>query len=190
VNYCKLFRLLIKRDLPACIIRVLINMYTGHLIRISWAGVMSDYFNALNGVKQGGVISPILFCIYIDDLLVSLSQLGVGCYIAGNFVGAIVYADDIVLISPTPLGMRKLLFSCDSYANEFDIIFNASKSKFLVCIPGKLRSMFNNLNLNGCLFILVVDLLKMSPHFFTLSTLLIVIVVIQMMFFQDTGYAY
>jgi len=85
-------------------------------------------------------------------LLVSLSQLGVGCYIAGNFVGAIVYADDIVLISPTPLGMRKLLISCDSYANEFDIIFNASKSKFLVRIPGKLRSMFNNLNLYGCLF--------------------------------------
>jgi len=48
--------------------------------------------------KQGGVISPILFCIYIDDLLVGLSQLGGGCYIAGNFVGAIVYADDIVLI--------------------------------------------------------------------------------------------
>jgi len=74
VNYRKLFRLLIKRDLPACIIRVLINMYTDHLIRISWAGVMSDYLNALNCVKQGGVISPILFCVYIDDLLVSLSQ--------------------------------------------------------------------------------------------------------------------
>jgi len=38
VNYCKL-RLLIKRDLPACIIRVLITMYTGHFIRISWDGV-------------------------------------------------------------------------------------------------------------------------------------------------------
>jgi len=49
-------------------------MYTGQLIRISWAGVISDYFNALNGVKQGGVISPIFFCLYIDDLLVSLSQ--------------------------------------------------------------------------------------------------------------------
>jgi len=89
-----------------------------------------------------------LFSIYIDELLVSLSQLGVGCYIAGNFVGAIIYADDIVLISPTPLGMRKLLFSCKSYANEFDFIFNAIESKFLVCIPGKLRSMFNNFNLN------------------------------------------
>jgi len=69
VNYCTLFRLLILRDLPACIIRVLIKMYTGNLIRISYAGVMSDYFNALNGVKQG----PILFCIYIDELLVNLS---------------------------------------------------------------------------------------------------------------------
>jgi len=48
--------------------------------------------------------------------------------------------------------MRQLLFSFDSYAKEFDIIFNASKSKFLVCIPGKLRSMFNNLNLNEYLF--------------------------------------
>jgi len=187
VNYCELFRLLIKRDLPACIIRVLINMYTGHLIRISWAGVrpMSDYFNALNGVKQGGLISPILFCIYIDDLLVSLSQLEVGCYIAGNFVGAIFHADDIVLISPTPLGMRKLLFSCDSYANEFDIIFNASKSEFLVCIPGKLRSMFNNLNSNGCLLLLVVDLLKRSPHILTLGTLIIVIAMIKMMFCKE-----
>jgi len=71
-----------------------------------------------------------LFCIYFDDLLVSLSQLGVGCYNAGNFVGAIACADDIVLISPTPLSMRNLLFTCDSYANEFDILFNASMSKF------------------------------------------------------------
>jgi len=69
VNYCKLFRL------SACIIRVLINMCTGHLIRISWAGVISDYFYALNDVKQGGVITPILFCIYVYDLLVSFSQL-------------------------------------------------------------------------------------------------------------------
>jgi hypothetical protein len=96
------------------------------------------------------VVTPILFCIYIDDLLVSMSQTGVGCYIAGNFVGAIAYADDIVLISPTPLGMRKLLLSCDTYANEFDILFNANKSKFFVCIPQKLRSIISNLK--GCRF--------------------------------------
>ena len=73
--------------------------------------VMFDYFIALSGVKQGGVVSPTFFCIYIDDLLVSSSKTGVAGYVAGNFVGAIAYADDIVLISPTPLGMRKLFFN-------------------------------------------------------------------------------
>jgi len=134
VNYCKLFRLLIKRGLPACIIRALIMMYTFQQVRISWSGIVSNYFNVLNGVKQGGVMSPILFCIYIDDLLIRLSQSGVGCYFGLSFVGAIAYADDIVLICPTPMAMRKLLSICDSYASEYDITFNAQKSKFLVTV--------------------------------------------------------
>jgi len=71
----------------------------------------------------------------------------------------------------------------------------------------KLRSMFDNLSLNECLFQLVVDLLTTSPHILTLSTLLIVIVMIKIIFykegvvllvnrtmffvfFQDTGYTY
>ena len=94
VNYCKLFRLLLNRGLPACIIRVLINMHIGHLVRVTWAGTLSDYFVTLNGVQQGGVSSPIMFCIYIDDLLLKLSQSGVGCYIGLDFVGALAYADD------------------------------------------------------------------------------------------------
>jgi len=73
VHYCKLFRLLVKRGLPTCIVRILINLYTVNQVRVLWAGLTSDYFAALNGVKQGGVISPILFRIYIDDLLTRLS---------------------------------------------------------------------------------------------------------------------
>jgi len=61
------------------------------------------------------------------------------------------------------------------------IWFIACKSKFLLCITRKLQSMFNNLNLNGFFFILVVDLLKTSPHIPTLGTLLIVIEIIKMM---------
>jgi len=81
--------------------------------------------------------------------------------------------------------MRQLLFSCDSYANEFDIIFNASKSKFLVCIPGKLRNMFNNLNLNGCLFYIGVRPIENVISYSHLGTLLIVIVMIKMMFCKE-----
>ncbi len=142
VHYCKLFRLLVKRGLPACIIRILINMYTDNVARVLWAGQASDYFTVRNGVRQGGVISPILFCIYINDLLTRLSASGVGCYIGMSFVGALAYADDIVLIAPTPNATRKLLAICDDFAAQYDIVFNADKSKFLVIVPQKRRFLY------------------------------------------------
>ena len=118
-------------------------MYTVNQVRVLWAGLASDYFAALNGVKQGGVISPILFCIFIDDLLNRLSSAGVGCYAGLDFAGALSYADDIVILAPTPTAIRQLLANCDSYASELDIVFNADKSKFLVVAPNKRRALYN-----------------------------------------------
>jgi len=82
-------------------------------VRILWAGLTSDYFTAVNGVKQGGMISPVLFCVYIGDLLVKLSQSGIGCFNGLNYVGALAYADDIVLVAHTPAVMHKMLTICD-----------------------------------------------------------------------------
>mgnify|MGYP006335670613 FL=1 len=107
--------------------------------------IASDYFPVLNVVKQGGVISPILFCVYMDDLLVRLSAAGVGCYLGFNFVGALAYADDVVLLAPTPSAMRKLLQICDVYAAEFDITFNPDKSKCLVIPAHKRRHLYRSM---------------------------------------------
>ena len=115
VYYCKLFRLVLRHGLPACIVRVLLNLYVDHVIQVSWAGILSSSFNAVNGVKQGGVLNPVLFCIYIDSLLTKLSESGIGCYMDDNFLGALGYADDIILIDPSPSAMCKLLAICDGY---------------------------------------------------------------------------
>ena len=40
-----------------------------------------------NGVKQGGIVSPVLFCVNLDELLQRLHESGVGCYIGSVFVG-------------------------------------------------------------------------------------------------------
>ena len=58
VEFCKLFKLLTERGLPSVIVRLVLNMYAGHLVRISWNGVYSNSFPVKNGVKQGAVISP------------------------------------------------------------------------------------------------------------------------------------
>jgi len=63
------------------------------------------------------------------------------------FTGALAYADDIVLICPSPYSMRRLLSLCDSFAAKFDIKFNhfnASISHFLVIIPKGMHSVFKN----------------------------------------------
>ena len=152
VHYCKLFRLVLQRGLPACIVRVLINLYVGHVIRV----LLSSPFNAVNRVKQGGVlVSPVLFCIYIDGLLTKLSESGVGCYMGEDFLGALAYADNIVLIVPSPSAMRKLLAICDGYASDYDIIFNADKSKSIVFVSTPNRH-FLVKAMNSCFFILVV----------------------------------
>ena len=107
---------------------------------VSWFDVVSEYFLAVNGVKQGAILSPILFCVYIDNLLILLSKSGVGCHIGGYFLGALAYADDIVLLAPSPTAMRKLLQLCESYASDFSITFNSSKSKCLLVKPLNFRN--------------------------------------------------
>jgi len=102
VAYCQMFRLLIKRRLPAVVIRFLFIMYVNQTTRLMWKGVYSSMFRVMNGGKQGGVASPVMFCVYIDELLSGLRDKGVGCWFGKFFVGAIAYADDIVLLARVP----------------------------------------------------------------------------------------
>ncbi len=53
-------------------------MYINQTLQVKWKSKISDEFSVVNGVKQGGVLSPILFTIYVDGLLQKLKNNGVG----------------------------------------------------------------------------------------------------------------
>ena len=57
----------------------------------------AEYICMHNGAKQGAIISPILFTINIDDLLIKLKHSCIGCNIYNQYIGALTYADDITL---------------------------------------------------------------------------------------------
>ena len=84
-----------------------------------------------NGVKQGGVISPIFFSLYIDPLLEYLRKSGYGCHMKGVYIGALSYADDITILSPSIGGLNEMLKICHIFAEKNSIIFNSKKT---VCI--------------------------------------------------------
>ncbi len=135
LEYCKLFKLLLDRHIPPQVIRILLNIYTGQQIRVLWNGIYSPTFAVKNGVKQGAIVSPILFCVYFDTLLTKLRSSKVGCFIGNWFVAALAYADDLVILAPTARAMRRLLAICDCFAVEYNVTFNNLKSKCITFNP-------------------------------------------------------
>ena len=63
IDFCKLFREMIIRKIPPLVIRLIMEMYEKQSMAVRWNNEYSDSFGVSNGVKQGGVLSPILFCI-------------------------------------------------------------------------------------------------------------------------------
>ena len=76
-------------------------MYTNQSCSVKWDNEQSDYFKISNGVKQGGVISPLLFGCYSDNLFTQLQHSGLGCHVGCSYAGAFGYADDIALLIST-----------------------------------------------------------------------------------------
>ena len=66
VHWGRLFKILIERKVSFLFIRLLLDSYLRQLTCVAWGLFKSRYFSLSNGVKQGGVLSPILFTLYIN----------------------------------------------------------------------------------------------------------------------------
>src|SRR2546425_10575598 len=95
---------------------------------VKWKECLSDYFHPTAGVRQGGILSPFLFAIYIEDILKQLKGQEKGCKIGKVYLGCFLYADDILLISQSVTCMQSMLNICCKVANELDLKFNGKKS--------------------------------------------------------------
>ena len=99
-SFHALFQKLSDKKLPPIVIRVLMFVYQEQTAWVKWGDARSECFGVSNGTRQGSVLSPIFFAVYIDDLLLELRRLGVGCHVGRIFVGAVGFADDLILVAP------------------------------------------------------------------------------------------
>ena len=109
------------------ILRLLNSELIGQCICVRWGSTHSDFFHIGNGVKQGGILSPLLFNIYMDDLSLQLHRQSIGRSVGGTVVNHMLYADDIVLFAPSAKGLQKLLDISHTYGCNYDIEYNPSK---------------------------------------------------------------
>ena len=129
----KLFLKLMDRGIPAIVIRALVYVYEEQVGCVKLLENKSESFNIKNGTRQGSVLSPTLFAVYLDGLLLQLRQLGVGCHVGGWWYGAACFADDLFLLAPSRTSAAMMLDTCEQYALQHNLQFstdpNPAKSK-------------------------------------------------------------
>jgi len=95
---------LLARGVPKPLVRILVFWYANQTFHVKWDNVLSATFYVGNGVRQGDILSPFLFNVYMDDLSsqlnvnVNVNKTNTGCLVGESIVNHLMYADDLVLL--------------------------------------------------------------------------------------------
>ena len=88
-----------KRRMPIALVKLLYYWYSISVNFVRWENMLSRPYKLLAGIRQGGVLSPTLFSVYINDMLTKFNNLG--CMYSGISVSAVMLADDLVILAPS-----------------------------------------------------------------------------------------
>ena len=128
MNHHGLFVKLMDRHIPVNLLKVLELWFTSSVTCVKWGTFFSSFYRLSCGVRQGGVLSPYLFAIYLDSVIEKVKNSKSGCQINWSYVGILAYADDILLIAPTVMSLQTMVTICEKELQELDMQINANKS--------------------------------------------------------------
>ena len=150
--------------MPPLLLGLLLYMYTNQNLQVRWGSIGGTKFDACNGVKQGAVLSPILFAVYMDDLYSQLRDSGSGCHIDNHCVGSLGYADDTVLMAPSLKGLQTIVDVSANYARKHDVIYNGSKSQFLIFLSNSGSHVKRHISIDGNVLQSVNEAVHLGHH--------------------------
>ena len=135
VNHAILFKKMLARGFPVHVVQLIAFWYSSQELQIRWGLSYSEVFHMSNGIRQGGILSPYLFNIMVDDLSIQLNRAKIGCFAGNILINHLSYADDMVLVAPSARGLQKLINICSMFASVNNIIYNTDKTKCIIFWP-------------------------------------------------------
>ena len=128
MNHCGLYIKLMNRLIPNALLCVLEFWFNVCMTCVRWGNALSNFIALECGVRQGGVLSPYLFAIFIDDIINKIEQSSLGCKFKYKNVSIFIYADDIILLAPSVESLQNMLQICEKELAWLDMSLNPKKS--------------------------------------------------------------
>ena len=135
VDRTQLWEVLRAARLSTKFLQMLKAMYGKVQACVRWGQELSEFFVCPSGVKQGAVESPLIFSLYINtvaDYVRRKGRHGVQMVPGMKEVFLLLFADDVVLISTTPVGLQNQLDNLQLISKSLNLKVNTDKTKVMV----------------------------------------------------------
>ena len=132
VQHQKLIEIMKRAGIPELEVRLIANLYWGQTAVVKIGSDISESFTVKKGVRQGCILSPILFNLYTDYMIEEAFDDLEGCRVNGENLTNIRYADDTILVAESVDKLRQLLQSLSSKCSEYGMSLNQNKTKVMV----------------------------------------------------------
>ena len=144
VDHFKLGNILLNRGIPSDLVKIIMSYLRNQCARIKWNNQSGEYNYIDKGVRQGGILSPLLFKIYIDDLLCDLNKMNEGCIFGITRITLVAYADDVVLLSNNREGLNKIYKEFKIRIENLELKINIKKTKCIIFYKSEIKESKNN----------------------------------------------
>ena len=132
IDHNILLRKMLDSDVPSSIVRIVGFMIKNSHTHVRFKNCKSSDWRVMTGCRQGGILSPLLFNIYLSDLIRKIVADCPGCELDGIKWNIIAYADDIILLAPSVTALQILLNALYDLIKKVKLKINANKSNFIV----------------------------------------------------------
>ena len=130
---------LIKMDIGGNFLNIIDSMYQNVYYCVKKEGGISGNISSNIGVKQGCVLSPLLFNLYLSDLPKIFTNDCHPVELSESKISCLMFADDLILLSETAEGLKKCMLNLENYCIKWGLDINIDKTKVVIFNKGGLR---------------------------------------------------